>query len=194
MRNPFVPALAWLVLGAAASAPPTDFSGRWSADPPAMTGGRGDMGSGWGSPITITQDAQRLMVEYAFFGRGDMQPPLKFVYALDGSETRNSVMMGRGVQVQSSKAAGTATRSSSRPRTPTSIPPTGKPATIDVKQILSLESPTTLVVETTRAACSADQATRRGRSTKKTLAVAAAAACTDPARSAARAGTSLSSR
>src|SRR5688572_33215568 len=62
-------------------------------------GGRmGDMGSGWGSSITITQDANRLTVEYAFFGRGDMQPPLRFVYALDGSETRNRMMMGRGIQ------------------------------------------------------------------------------------------------
>ena len=58
------------------------------------------MGSGWGSTITITQDAARLTVEYTFFARGDMQPPLKFVYALDGSETKNSVMMGRGMQVQ----------------------------------------------------------------------------------------------
>ena len=65
--------------------------------------GRGDMGSGWGSTITITQDAARLTVEYAFFSRGDMQPPLKFVYALDGSETKNSVMMGRGIQGQTSR-------------------------------------------------------------------------------------------
>jgi hypothetical protein len=34
-----------------------------------------------------------------------MQPPLKFVYALDGSESKNSVMMGRGIQVQTSKTA-----------------------------------------------------------------------------------------
>src|SRR5215471_9046258 len=93
-----------------------DFSGRWTAEPPAVTPAgpeqaaaerargvelrssdpapQGDMGSGWGSTITITQDATRLTIEYVFFRRGDMQPPLKFVYALDGSETRNTVMMG----------------------------------------------------------------------------------------------------
>src|SRR4029434_7956929 len=65
----------------------------------------GDMGSGWGSNITVTQDANRLTVEYAFFARGDMQPPLRFVYALDGSESKNSVMMGRGIQMQVSKTA-----------------------------------------------------------------------------------------
>src|SRR5262245_16224433 len=98
-----------------------DFSGRWTSEPePAATaagaGGQrgasgrsgersGDMGSGWGSNITITQDASRLTVEYMFFTRGDMQPPLKFVFALDGSETKNSVMMGRGIQTQTSKTA-----------------------------------------------------------------------------------------
>src|SRR5262245_61110145 len=89
--------LTFVVLASIAASAP-DFSGRWTAD--SMT----DMGSGWGSTITVTQDAARLTVEYAFFGRGDMQPPLKFVYALDGSETKNSVMMGRGMQVQSSRA------------------------------------------------------------------------------------------
>ena len=62
------------------------------------------MGSGWGPTITIAQDATRLTVEYMFFARGDMQPPLKFVFALDGSETKNSVMMGHGIEVQSARA------------------------------------------------------------------------------------------
>src|SRR5262245_44151350 len=92
-----------------------DFSGRWTSEveaptPATRTGGQpaaqgsgqrgrgrgGDMGSGWGTNITVVQDANRLTVEYAFFARSDMQPPLKFTYALDGSETNNSVMMGRG--------------------------------------------------------------------------------------------------
>jgi hypothetical protein len=149
-----------------------DFSGRWTTDPdpaaaPAAAaparggappagagqrgGGRGDMGSGWGSTITITQDAAKLTVEYAFFGRGDMQPPLKFVYALDGSETRNSVMMGRGIQQSTSKAAWqgetlVVTTIHSFPD-----PDSGKPTAAEVKQALSLESPASLVVETTRA-------------------------------------------
>ena len=57
------------------------------------------MGSGWGSPLTITQDAKQLVVVQTLFGRYDMQPPLRFVYALDGSETRNAVMIGHAAQI-----------------------------------------------------------------------------------------------
>ncbi len=110
------------------------------------------MGSGWGSTITITQDASRLTVEYAFFGRGDMQPPLKFIYALDGSETRNTVMMGRGIQGQVSKGAWEGEKLVITTIHPFADPDSGKTMTVEVKQALSLESPTSLVVETTRAA------------------------------------------
>ena len=139
-----------------------DFSGRWTTDPdpagaaPApgsgRAGGRGDMGSGWGSTITITQDAAKLIVEYAFFGRGDMQPPLKFVYALDGSETRNSVMMGRGIQTYSSMTSWQGGQLVITTIYPFADPESGRSMTTEVKQVLSLESPTSLVVETTRAA------------------------------------------
>ena len=142
----------------------TDFSGRWTTDPdpaaaPARGGGagggrgpaRGDMGSGWGSPITLTQDGARLTVEYAFFGRGDMQPPLKFVYALDGSETKNTVMMGRGMQVTASRTTWDGAKLKITTIHTLADPATGKPMTAEVVQVLSLESPTLLVVETTRA-------------------------------------------
>jgi len=150
-----------------------DISGRWTSEPataataPSVSGqanaaregagdrgaaGRiGDMGSGWGSNITITQDASRLTVEYVFFARGDMQPPLKFVYALDGSETKNSVMMGRGVQAQTSKAAWDGDKLVITTAHPFAHPETGQPMTSEVKQTLSLESPTSLIVETTRS-------------------------------------------
>jgi len=151
----------------AAAQAKTDFSGRWTSDPdPAAApargtagGGRGDMGSGWGSPITVTQDGTRLTVEYAFFGRGDMQPPLKFVYALDGSETKNSVMMGRGMQVQTSHTAWDGAKLKITTLHMLADPATGKPMTAEVVQMLSLESPTSLVVETTRAGVLGGQAT-----------------------------------
>lgn len=132
-----------------------NFAGRWAVVEPAAPGGgqggRGDMGSGWGTPLTITHDANRLTVEYAFFSRGDMQPPLKFVYALDGSETRNSVMMGRGTQVQVSKTSWDGTKLVISTIHTFTDPTTNKPASIEVKQILSLDSPTSLTVETVRA-------------------------------------------
>ena len=141
-----------------------DFSGRWTtdADPAVVAAqpargvgpgpGRGgpppEMGSGWGSTITVTQAATSLTVEYAFFTRGDMQPPLKFVYALDGTESKNTVMMGRGIQTQLSK-----TSWSGESLVITTVhtfvdPQTGKPATAEVTRTMKLESPTSLVVET----------------------------------------------
>lgn len=139
--------------GRAAVPPPAATTGRAGAPPAAggQRGGRsGDMGSGWGSTITITQDAGRLTVEYAFFSRGDMQPPLKFVYNLDGSETKNSVMMGRGIQGQISKTAWEGDRLAITTVHTFPDPAGGKPTMVEVKQVLSLESPASLVVETTR--------------------------------------------
>ncbi len=160
-------ALALIVsVASVASQAPADFSGRWTTDPdpaqppPAAAAGapgrgrgptRGDMGSGWGSTITITQNDKQLTVEYAFFGRGDLQPPLKFVYALDGSETKNAVWMGRGQQTQASRAAWDGTKLKITTQHTFTDPATNKPATAEVVTMLSLESPVSLVVEATRA-------------------------------------------
>jgi len=125
---------------------PPDFSGKWAAEgAPA-----GDMGSGWGPAITVTQDASRLTVEYAFFGRGDMQPPLRFVYALDGSETKSTVMMGRGMQDQTSRAAWQGSALAITTIHPFTDPQTGKPAAVEVKRTLTLDGGS-LVVETVRS-------------------------------------------
>jgi len=168
-----------LVVGTAAQTRP-DFSGRWTTDPdPAVagaparggaggsggrvgggaaaprgggrSGARGDMGTGWGSTITITQDAARLTVEYAFFSRGDLQPPLRFTYALDGSPMTNTVMMGRGMQTQTSRTAWDGNTLLITTTHSFTDPATGKLTPVEVKQALTLESPTSLVVQTTRA-------------------------------------------
>ena len=145
-----------------------DFTGQWTTAPEAAAPGgagpgrgagggaaagrgRGEMGSGWGPTIRITQSGQLLTVEYAFYTRGDMQPPLKFVYALDGSETKNVVMAGHGMQEQRSK---TAWSGESLVITTTHMftdPATGKDAPTTITQTLSLSSPTSLVVTATRA-------------------------------------------
>jgi hypothetical protein len=102
--------------GALSAQPPADFSGRWTLDAPAVastpavpgtpavSAAPGDMGSGWGTTIAIAQDTKRLSVEYTVFSRYDLQPPLTFAYPLDGSVGRNAVMMGRGEQIESSRA------------------------------------------------------------------------------------------
>jgi len=148
----------FLAANAAAQERP-DLSGRWSVEPepaPAAAPGTppaprtGNMGSGWGPTISIRQTATQLTVEYDFFARGDMQAPLKFTYALDGSEISNSVMMGRGVQMQTST-----TTWAGKELLITSVhdvenPAGGKPLKEVVKQKLWLEAPTKLIVETVR--------------------------------------------
>ena len=136
-----------------------DFSGRWTSEQEAKTtepgsappaARAGDMGSGWGTNPTITQTADRLTVEYMFFARGDMQPPLKFVYALDGTETKNSVMLGRGIQMQTSKSAWEGAKLIITTTHTFENPTNGQPMKSEVKQTLTLASPTSLIVETTR--------------------------------------------
>jgi hypothetical protein len=155
------PVLAALIVGVA-QAPQPNFAGRWIVDaPPAPAAGQraggaaaraGDVGSGWGSTITVAQTAATLTVEYAFFTRGDMQPPLRFTFALDGSETKNTVMMGRGFQVERSKAAWDGQALVITTLHDYRDPATGKPAVFQVRRTLTLESPDRLIVETTRAA------------------------------------------
>jgi hypothetical protein len=136
-----------------------DFSGRWTSEsepkvPAASSGGlerASDLGSGWGANLTLTQAADRLTVEYMFFARGDMQPPLKFVYALNGIETKNSVMMGRGIQVQTSKIAWENDKLVITTTHNFENPADGQPMKSEVKQTLTLDSPTSLIIETTRS-------------------------------------------
>jgi len=144
-----------------------NFSGRWTVvtDTAASEAGArgrgagrgrgpvsGDMGSGWGSTITLTQDATTLTLEYDFFVRGDLQPPLKVSYRLDGAESRNTLRMGRGVQVQTSRSKWDGNVLVIVETHTYADPVSGAPLTSEVLRRLSLESPATLVVETTRAA------------------------------------------
>ena len=152
-------ALVSMLLPAPVQSTHPDFSGRWTevGAPAAARGtgapgsGRGDMGSGWGSPITITQNAAQLTVEYAFFSRGDMQTPLKYIFALDGSEVSNKMMLGSGPQMQVTTAAWDGAKLVLKTRYTFVDPGTGKLVPADVTQTLSLDSPMSLVVETARA-------------------------------------------
>lgn len=142
--------------------PPADFSGRWTLEMPAVAltpaipgtpaaaSAPGDMGSGWGSTIVITQDRTQISVEYAAFSRYDLQPPLKFTYTLDGSEARNTVMMGRGEQIESSRARWDAQTLTIVTSFHVDDRTAGKPFTAELTRKLWLESPAALVVEVTR--------------------------------------------
>ena len=151
--------IAWMSATAALQTPP-DFSGRWTVEaepPPAAPAAgaalpRGDMGSGLGSPITITQDARQLVVEQALFSRYDLQPPVRSVFILDGSESRNALMLGHTTQVRTSRAAWEGTTLRISTVYPSVDPASGKHFTTEVTHRLSLESPSALVVAVTRSA------------------------------------------
>lgn len=164
-----------------------DFSGIWTIATDAAAGGRGggapggaaggggrgpavgDMGSGWGSPLTIVQDANRLSVEYAFFVRSDMQPPIRYSYTLDGSESKNTVMMGRGIQELRSKAAWNENSLIVTTMNDFVNPANGQKQTAEMRQLLRLDSPTSLVIETTRlGVAGAPSNTTRTTYTKRT--------------------------
>jgi hypothetical protein len=147
--------LVLLATAAAAQTQP-DFSGRWTAPEPAAASGvrgvsiePGTMGSGLGAEMTIEHRASRLTVERAQFSQYDMQPPLRFTYALDGSESRNIVNMGRGPQELVSKAAWQGASLVITTSHRFSNPQTGKTETGDVRQMLSLDASGSLVVTTT---------------------------------------------
>ena len=134
-----------------------DFSGEWtrvdSATEQRSVAAVGDasfrvgnMGSGWGSPLTLRQEGNRLVVEYSHFSTYDLQPKLRFVYALDGSESRNTVMIGHAESVLRSRA--TWSDSSLVITTTFAVPP--GVAGGDVRHVLILTSSTSLIVETTR--------------------------------------------
>jgi hypothetical protein len=160
MRTPTIVlglAAAALLNGNAAAQQRPDFSGEWTvASEPdgARGGGRqgappSEFGSGWGRTITVTHDAATLTVVWPFYTRGDLQPPLRFVYALDGSPATTTVMMGRGMREQVSRAVWQGDRLVLTTVHSFRHPDTGQSMTTEMTRTLSLESPASLVVETT---------------------------------------------
>jgi hypothetical protein len=152
--------IAWCGVIAFANAQQPDFSGTWIAEtaaaPQAAAGSpappaRGDMGSGWGTPLTIRQNATELVVEHAFFSRYDLQPPLRFVYRLDGNESRNTSMAGHITQTRVSRAEWDGQALKIVTSYPGVDPGTGKPFTTIVTQRLSLPSPAQLVIDAVRS-------------------------------------------
>lgn len=161
MIKAIVVCIGLATLDVAAQSRPS-FTGEWVPSDPAdrpsvaATGDapfrRGDMGSGWGSPLTITQTADSLVVEYPHFAAYDLQPRLRFAYALSGAESRNRIMIGHAEAVQRSRLEwkdavliiSTVHDGPHGPGEP--------PLSTTVRQTLSLDSPTSLVIETTRTA------------------------------------------
>lgn len=155
-----------LLVGLSMAAPAAelaDFAGTWTLEPPPprppppppvpgvpMPYVRGDMGSGWGSPLTVSADGTKLTVQYARFAPMDLQGPHVFTFALDGSETVDTVWMGHGPDERRSRARwdGEALVLVTTHRFVD--PGTGAVVPVDVTRRLALDGGA-LVVETTRA-------------------------------------------
>ena len=105
---PLLAMFALGVLSVAIAQKRPDFTGAWTPPPAGVVAGTettGSLGSGWGSSFTLRQTEDALILERVLFAKADLQPAMRFRFALDGSETRNTVLMGRGEQVQVSTVA-----------------------------------------------------------------------------------------
>ena len=147
----------------AAGAQLPNFSGDWlRAIDSASAGGRsvatagdasfrrGDMGSGWGAALTLTQRADSLIVEYDFFSAYDLQPRVRLAYALDGSESRNGVMIGHAESAQRARVSWQGNTLVITTTYPAPKAADGRPAVGEVRHALTLDSPGSLVVDVTR--------------------------------------------
>jgi hypothetical protein len=166
-RGLSVVAIVLLPLGAGAE--PPDLTGRWAlvVENVGSSGGTAlpripaTASSGWGRDITITQAAGRITIERHQFAENDMQPPMRYEYALDGTESRNIVNMGRGPQAQVARAErkGDALVIASRHAEGTAL-------AAEVTHVFSIEPSGELIVETTRVASGA-KSTARARYRKQ---------------------------
>jgi arylsulfatase len=144
--------------------PNPDFTGSWSttvvssaaptgrsAPPPVAT-----LGSGWGDRISIAHNANQLEVARVFFVPREIQPLVKYRFALDGSVTENAVTMGRTGPAPTSTTRWDGNRLVITTFYKYQNPENGSWLTSEVTQTMWLQPATrspwepTLVVETTR--------------------------------------------
>ncbi len=144
--------------------PNPDFSGTWSTTvvssaPPSLVSVASvvpSLGSGWGDRISIVHKADRLDVERVFFVPRELQPVIRYRYALNGLETTNAVTLGRTGPPSTSTTAWDGNRLVITTHYPFQDPSDGRWLTQTVTQTIWLQpsavSPfePSLVVETTR--------------------------------------------
>lgn len=155
-------AVGILGTGMSAAREKPNFTGAWTVSEaqagPAAGGAEPSvtLGSGWGESFTLMQDSSMLTVERVLYRPRDYQPTLKLRYALDGSESRNTFLMGRGMQVQVSTTAWEGDKLVVTMVHTAADVEDGEAIECEVTQTLSLQSPqqavgeSSLVVETKR--------------------------------------------
>lgn len=149
---------ATLLLASQAGAQATpNFTGKWkvvpNTAPSTQAGGARPaptMGSGWTPEITIIQDANTLTLEYTPYVASDMQPVWKFVYPLNGAESKQSINTGHGAEEQLARALWSGSTLVITTTQRFINPDTGAPMTSEIRRALSLDAAGMLVVETTR--------------------------------------------
>jgi len=148
---------AAVLLASVAGAQATpNFAGKWKVVPnvapatqPTAPRVPATMGSGWPAEITITQDANTLTLEYTPYVASDVQPAWKFVYQLNGAESKQSLNTGHGDREQLARAMWDGNRLVITTTQRVKNPDTGALMTSEVRRALSLDSAGLLVVETT---------------------------------------------
>jgi hypothetical protein len=144
--------------------PSPDFTGTWStagvsSAPPSLLAAPAvvpSLGSGWGDRISIVHTASRLDIERVFFLPRELQPVMRYRYALDGSAATNSPLLGRSGPPLTSRAAWDGNRLVITTRYPFQHPADARWLAQTVTQTIWLQpaavSPfePSLVVETTR--------------------------------------------
>jgi len=110
----------------------------------------GDMGSGWGATLTLSQRAGRLVLEYPYFAEYDLMAPLQYEFAMDGSDVENDLTIGpeRTRLVARIAWRGDTLLVTTRQAVPREVAPAGVMA--EVRRTLSLVQTDTLLVVTTR--------------------------------------------
>ena len=154
--------LACVAMGSLSAQGRPNFSGDWMRAPDSVAIGRtvaatgdaafrlGDMGSGWGATLTMAHRPDSLVIEYDFFSAYDLQPRVRLAYVLDGSESRNGVMIGHAESVQRSTVSWQGSALVITTRTPAPAGEDGRATTSEVRHALTLEPTGSLAVETTR--------------------------------------------
>lgn len=125
-----------------------DFSGTWMFVPQSPAPASVFQTLWTGDPVTITQDATTITVEY--MSRSRSHQPVKLVYNLDGSERenidRNSLPNSQTRRSRASWRGAELVLTTIVPRLDTA----GAPDPVETTETLSLDSPTTLLVKITR--------------------------------------------
>ncbi|MBK8247103.1 MAG: hypothetical protein IPK85_06880 [Gemmatimonadetes bacterium] len=109
---------------------------------------RGDMGTGWGSPITIAQGRRPSGRDVQLLHGVRPATQVQLAYALDGSESRNPIVTGQAAPPLDPRSWNGATMViTTQYPAPAGEPP---PGALEVRQELTLDAQGRLTVRTSR--------------------------------------------